>query len=115
MIKVVIIDNKTVIESIHENPTDDLRIAWAQEDADSVGYAAFREDGELLYVVDKGDIFELLVRSALNHLDLNGVETAYTVNEAMFSGLYLLGFRDNGRRLEINIKEFFKPCGGCNG
>ncbi|MGN1098255.1 MAG: hypothetical protein ACI4SS_05100 [Clostridia bacterium] len=113
MIKVVIIDDKRIIESIYENPDDDIRVAWAQEGPESRGYAVFRSCGELLYIVDKDNIFELLVRSALNHLDLTGVETAYTSNEAMFAGLYLLGFKKNGERLEVNIKEFFKPCGGC--
>ncbi len=114
MIKVVIIDNKAVIESVHENTDDDVRLAWAQEGLENRGYAAFRENGELLYAVDKDGIFELLVRAVLNHLDLSGVETAYSENEAMFPQLYLLGFKKNGGRLEINIKEFFsvKPCGG---
>ncbi len=113
MIKVVIIDNKAVIESVYENPSDDARVAWAQEGTESKGYAAFRENGELLFAVDRDNVFELLIRSALNHLDLNGVETAYSVNEAMFPALYLLGFKKNGERLEVNIKDFFKPCGGC--
>ena len=115
MIKVVIFDDKRIIESIHENPTDDIRIAWAQEGPEARGYAAFSESGELLYVVDKDSIFELLIRASLNHLDLNGMETAFCKNEAMFPGLYLLGFKENGDRLEVNIQEFFKPCGGCAG
>lgn len=110
MIKVVIISEKAVIESIHENPEPSLRIAWAQEGPESRGYAAFKEDGELLYAVDKDNIFELLVRAALNHLDLGGVETAFCRNKAMFPGLYMLGFRDNGDRVETNIGEFF-ACG----
>ncbi len=114
MIKVVIVDNKQVIESVHENPCDDERMAWAQEGPVSKGYGIFRESGELLYIVDKDNIFELIVRAVLNHLDLIGVETAYTENEAMFPGLYLLGFKKRDNRLEINIKDFFsvKPCGG---
>lgn len=115
MIKVVIFDNKQVIGSIHENPTDDIRIAWAQEGPEAKGYAVFSESGELLYVVDRDNIFELLIRAALNHLDLNGVETAFCENKAMFPGLYLLGFKENRDKLEVNIKEFFKPCGGCGG
>ncbi len=114
MIKVTIIKDRRVIESIYENPGEDIRTAWAQEGPVSPGYAIFKTDGELLYAVDRDNIFELLVRAALNNLDINGVETAYTENEAMFPGLYLLGFKKNGSRLEINIKEFFsvKPCGG---
>lgn len=113
MIKATIISDKRIIESIHENPADEVRIAWAQEGLNNLGYGAFNEDGELLYVVDKDNIFELLVRASLNHMDLNGVETAYCKNSAMFPGLYLLGFKKNGEQLEVNIKEFFKPCGGC--
>ena len=112
MIKVVIFSEKVVIESIHPNPEPDLRIAWAQEGPESRGYAAFKEDGELLYAVDKDNIFELLVRAALNHLDLGGVETAFCKNPAMFPGLYLLGFKDNGDRVETNIREFFSR--GCH-
>ena len=113
MIKVVIFDDKQVIGSIHENPTDDTRIAWAQEGPEAKGYAAFTEEGELLYVVDRDNIFELLIRASLNHRDLNGGETAFCKNKAMFPGLYLLGFKDGEDKLEVNIKEFFKPCGGC--
>lgn len=113
MIKVIIISEKLIIESVHENPDDDLRLAWAQEGPESRGYAAFKETGELLYAVDKDNVFELLVRAALNHLDLGGVETAFCKNEAMFPALYLLGFKKNDDRLEINIREFLRPCGGC--
>lgn len=114
MIKVVIFDNKQVIASIHPNPDDGVRIAWAQEGPDCKGWCAFRETGELLYVVDRDNVFELLVRAALNHLDLGGVETAFCKNGAMFPGLYLLGFVDaEDGGLTVNIKEFFKPCGGC--
>ena len=112
MIKVMIISDKQVIESVHENPADNLRIAWAQEGPQSRGYAAFTEEGELLYAVDKDNIFELLVRAALNHLDLAGVEKAFCKNESMFSGLYLLGFKSGERGLEINIKDFFAA--GCH-
>ena len=112
MIKVVIISEKAVIESIHENPGPDLRIAWAQEGPESRGYAAFKENGELLYVVDKDNIFELLIRAELNHLRLIGVETAYCCNEAMFPGLYMLGFKDNGGKVETNVEAFFAR--GCH-
>lgn len=116
MIKVVIFDNKRVIESIHPQPEEDLRIAWAQEGPDCKGWCAFRETGELLYVVDKDSVFELLVRAALNHLDLGGVERGFCKNEAMFPGLYLLGFKEaEDGVLSVNIKEFFKPCGSCEG
>ncbi len=114
MIKVVIFDNKRVIESVYPNPGDDVRIAWAQEGPDCKGWCAFTEGGELLLAVDKDDVFELLIRAALNHLDLVGVETGVCKNKAMFPGLYTLGFRDApGGGLTVNIKEFFKPCGGC--
>ncbi len=114
MIKVVIVDNKAVIESVYENPSGSTRLAWAQEGPESRGYAVFDESGELLSVIDKDGIFELLIRAVLNHLDLKGVETAYTFNGTLFPQLYLLGFKKMDERLEINIKEFFsvKPCGG---
>ncbi len=114
MIKVVIADNRAVIESVYESARESTRLAWAQEGLESRGYAVFDESGELRLVNDKDGIFELLIRAVLNHLDLKGVETAYTYNEAMFPPLYLLGFKKKGERLEINIKEFFsvKPCGG---
>ncbi len=112
MIKVMIISDKRVIESVCENPSDSLRLAWAQEGPQSRGYAAFTEEGELLYAVDKDNIFELLVRAALNHLDLGGVEKAFCKNEAMFPGLYLLGFKPGENGLEINIKDFFAT--GCH-
>ena len=116
MIKVVIFDNKQVISSIHLNPEDDIRVAWAQEGPDCKGWCAFRETGELLYVVDRDDVFELLIRAALNHLDLNGVERGFCTNEVMFPGLYMLGFKDAaGGGLEVDIKEFFKPGGCCGG
>ena len=41
MIKVMIISDKRVIESVCENPSDSLRLAWAQEGPQSRGYAAF--------------------------------------------------------------------------
>ena len=113
MIKVVIFDNKQVIASIHPDPDEDMRVAWAQEGPDCKGWCAFKETGELLYVVDRDDVFELLIRAALNHLDLNGVETGFCKNETMFPALYLLGFKDGENGLAVNIKEFFKPCGGC--
>ena len=113
MIKVVIFDNKQVIASIHPDPDEDMRVAWAQEGPDCKGWCVFKETGELLYVVDKDDVFELLIRSALNHLDINGVGRSFCKNEAMYPGLYLLGFKDANDGLEADIKEFFKPCGGC--
>ncbi len=114
MIKVTVIDDKRIIESVCDAPTGDTRLAWAQEGLNNLGYMIFTAGGELMYAVDKDNIFELLVRAALNHLDLKGVENAYSKNSAMFPGLYLLGFKKNEDRLQINIKEFFsvKPCCG---
>lgn len=115
MIKVTIISDKRVVESVYPNPSSDIRIAWAQEEAFSPGYCVFSESGELIKVKDDDNVFELLIRASLNHLDLNAVETAFSTNEEMLKGLLLLGFKNNSGRAEVNIKSFFKPCGGCAG
>ena len=113
MIKVTIIDNEQIIDSIFKNPPQGARVAWAQENEKALGYMLFNISGELQRVIDNDAVFELLVRSSLNHLDLNGVETGYCTNPDMEKELLLLGFKKINNRLETNIKEFFKPCQGC--
>lgn len=113
MIKVTIIDNMQIIDSVFKNPTDGDRVAWAQENESILGYMLFNESGELKSVVDNDCVFELLVRSSLNHLDLNGVEQGFSYNADMEKELLLLGFKKENNRLWVNIKEFFKPCAGC--
>lgn len=111
MIKVTIIDNGQVVRSIMKKECENIRVAWAQEGERSLGYCAFSTDGELLSIRDKDEISELLLRAALNSLDLNGVKTAFCHNPELFPALFALGFRQSGGRLETDIPSFFeKKC-----
>lgn len=113
MIRVTITDSKDIISSVFDNAKDGSRMAIACENEKNTGYFLFHKDGELNDYIDNDNIFELLVRSALNHLDLNGVEEAYSESLKMEKQLLILGFKKDGERATVNIKEFFKPCCGC--
>ena len=110
MIRVNIIKDELIIKSVYDKVNDGILMAWAQENAVSPGYAIFSDTGELIEINDKDNVFELLIRASLNKLDLDGVEVAYSYKEEYFKELKKLGFKENGRRVEVVIKEFFKPC-----
>ena len=113
MIRVTITDSIDIINSVFENATVGSRMAIACENEKNTGYFLFHKDGELVDYIDNDNIFELLVRSALNHLDLNGVSEAYSESLKMEKQLLLLGFKKDGEKVAVIIKEFFKPCSGC--
>lgn len=113
MIRVTITDNIDIINSVFDNAQDDSRMAIACENEKNTGYFLFYKDGELKEFIDNDNIFELLVRAALNHLDLKGVEKAYSLNGEMQKKLLLLGFKKEEEKATVNIKEFFKPCSDC--
>ena len=110
MIRVNIIKNEMIIKSVYKNVQSDTLMAWAQENEKNPGYCIFNENGELIEIIDKDNVFELLIRASLNRLDLDGVEVAYSYKEEYFAELKKLGFKENGRRMEVVIKDFFKPC-----
>ena len=110
MIRVNIIKDELIIKSVYDNVNDSILMAWAQENEKSTGYAIFSDIGELIEINDKDNVFELLVRASLNRMDLDGVEKAYSEKTEYFDELKKLGFKENGRRVEVVIKEFFKPC-----
>ena len=110
MIKVNIFDNLTVIRSLVPDADENVRIAWAQEHEKNCGYCVFKTNGELLLTVDKDGCFELLIRAALNSLDLAGVKRAFSSNIEMKNELIKLGFKENNGCAEVDIKAFFKPC-----
>lgn len=113
MIRVNIIKDEIIIKSVYNNVDEGILMAWAQENEKSPGYAIFSDTGELIEISDKDNVFELLVRASLNRMDLDGVEVAYCYAEEYFDELKKLGFKENGRRVEVVIKDFFKPC--CSG
>ena len=110
MIRVNIIKDELIIKSVYDKVNDSILMAWAQENEKSPGYAIFSDIGELIVINDKDSVFELLVRASLNRMDLDGVEKAYSEKTEYFDELKKLGFKENGRRVEVVIKEFFKPC-----
>ncbi len=110
MIRVNIIKDEIIIKSVYNNVDEGILMAWAQENEKSPGYAIFSDTGELIEISDKDNVFELLVRASLNRMDLDGVEVAYSYKEEYFAELKKLGFKENGRRVEVVIKDFFKPC-----
>ncbi len=112
MIRVNIIKDELIIKSVYKDVKDGILMAWAQENAVNPGYAIFSDAGELIEINDKDNVFELLVRASLNRMDLDGVAVAFCYEEEYFDELKKLGFKENGRRVEVVIKEFFKPC--CN-
>ena len=113
MIRVTITDNIDIIKSVFDNARDNSRMAIACENEKNTGYFLFYKDGELKEFIDNDNIFELLVRAALNHLDLNGIEKAYSLNKEMQEKLLLLGFKKVEEKVAVNIGEFFKPCSEC--
>ena len=113
MIRVTIIDDKRIIGSVSDLNGNDVVMAWAQENEKSPGHSIFTNRGEILEVVDKDNIFELLIRATLNYLDLNKVEKGYCKKEELFPELVRLGFKVNDGVCEVDIKTFFKPCCSC--
>lgn len=111
MIRVTIIDDKRIIGSVFEY-ADDMLMAWAQENEKNSGYCIFKKTGEIVAVIDKDDVFELLIRATLNYLDLTGIAVGYSQNEELFSDLKKLGFTQKETSCDVDIKAFFKPC--CN-
>lgn len=110
MIRVNIIEDERIVRSVVETAGKCPLIAWAQENEKSPGHCVFFLTGEIKDIIDKDDVFELLVRSTLNCLDLRGIKTAFCGNEALFDGLKRLGFKESARGMEVDIKSFFKPC-----
>ncbi len=111
MIRVTIIDDKRIIESVF-SPAEDMLMAWAQENEKNAGYCIFKKTGEIVAVKDNDNVFELLIRATLNYLDLNGVGIGFSKNEMLFNDLKKLGFSQKETSCEVDIKTFFKPC--CN-
>ena len=110
MIRVNIIEDERIVRSVVDAQEECPLIAWAQENEKSPGHCVFMLTGEIKDIVDKDDVFELLVRSTLNCLDLRGVKVAFCSNKALFDGLKRLGFKECSRGMEVDIKSFFKPC-----
>ncbi len=110
MIRVNIIKDELIIKSVYNDVKDGILMAWAQENEKSPGFCIFSESGELLEITDRDNVFELLVRASLNRMDLDGVTVAYCYDTKLFPELKKLGFKENGKRAEVVIKEFFKPC-----
>ena len=113
MIRVTIVDDARIIKSVSEIEGEGILMAWAQENEKSPGHSIFSKQGEILDIVDKDNIFELLVRATLNFLDLQKIEKGYSKNEALFPELVKLGFREKDGVCEVDITTFFKPCCGC--
>ncbi len=111
MIRVTVIDDKRIIESVF-TPAEGMLMAWAQENEKNSGYCIFKKTGEIVAVIDKDNVFELLIRATLNYLDLNGVGIGFSENKELFAGLKKLGFMQKETSCEVDIKTFFKPC--CN-
>lgn len=110
MIRVNIVTDERVIRSITDISPDGLRLAWAQENEKALGYCAFTAAGEILLVSENTQYFELLIRAALNHLDLNGVKNAVCRDADLNKKLCALGFCEKGEIAEVSIADFFKPC-----
>ena len=113
MIKVNIIEDERVLKSIVKDVKETTLVAWAQAGAQSLGYCVFDISGEIISIEQKEDVFELLIRCALNCLDLRGVSTGFSYNKELFDGLLMLGFKKNEDVCSVDIKEFFKPCCHC--
>ena len=113
MIRVTIVDDSRIIKSVSEIEGEDILMAWAQENEKTPGHSIFSKQGEILDIVDKDNIFELLVRATLNFLDLQKIERGYSRNEALFPELVKLGFVVKDGVCEVDITTFFKPCCGC--
>ena len=113
MIRVTIIDDKRIIESVSDAKGDKVLMAWAQENENSPAHSIFTADGEILDVIDKDNIFELLIRATLNFLDLNKIERGYCRKQVLFPELKKLGFTEKDGFCEVDITTFFKPCCNC--
>ena len=112
MIRVTVVDDDRIIKSVSDIEKNDILMAWAQENEKSPGHSIFSKSGEVFTIIDRDDVFELLVRATLNYLDLNGVKRGYCKNKALFDGLKRLGFTEKDGVCEVDITTFFKPC--CN-
>jgi len=110
MIRVTIIDDERIIKSVSDISGDGVLMAWAQENEKSPGHCIFSREGEIFSIVDRDDVFELLVRATLNYLDLQGVKKGFCKNEAVLDGLKHLGFTEKDGVCEVDITTFFKPC-----
>lgn len=109
MIRVTIIDDSRIIKSVSDIEGN-IAMAWAQENEKSPGHCIFSREGEIFSIVDNDNVFELLVRATLNHLDLNGVKRGYCKSETLFPELKRLGFAEKDGICEVDITTFFKPC-----
>ncbi len=113
MIRVNIIDDIRIIQSITKNCDENALVAWAQENEKKSGFCVFDVNGEIKEVIDNDNVFELLIRATLNYLDLRGVKEGYSSNETLFKDLKKLGFIQENSRVKVDIPTFFKPCCNC--
>ncbi len=113
MIRVSIIEDERVLKSIVKDVKETTLVAWAQDRENALGYCVFDISGEIISISQKVDVFELLIRCALNCLDLRGVSIGFSHNKELFDELLMLGFRKNEDICSVDIKEFFKPCCHC--
>lgn len=110
MIRVTVIDDERIIQSVSDIKGEGVLMAWAQENEKSPGHCIFTDAGEIKTIKDNDNVFELLVRATLNYLDLNGVKKGFCLNDELFEGLKKLGFKETGNGYEVDITTFFKPC-----
>lgn len=110
MIRVTVIDDERILKSVSDIENDGILMAWAQENEKSPGHCIFSKEGEIFSIIDRDDVFELLVRATLNYLDLQGVKKGFCKNEALSGGLKRLGFTEKDGICEVDITTFFKPC-----
>lgn len=113
MIRVSIIEDERVLKSILKDVKETTLVAWAQHHEKALGYCVFDISGEIISISQKEDVFELLIRCALNCLDLRGVGTGFSHNKELFDELLMLGFKKTDDVCSVDIKEFFKPCCHC--
>lgn len=98
------------MRSVYPSADDSTRIAWAQENEKKCGYCVFSAYGEILEINDYDNVSELLVRSALNYLDLRNVERGICRAQRLVPFLLTLGFSEKDGAAEVSIADFFKPC-----
>ncbi len=113
MIRVNIVDDERIISSLMEIKNENTCLAWAQEGAQPRGWCAFTAGGELICADARDEYFELVIRAALNKLDLSGVKYAVCKNKTLADRLIPFGFQKCTGGVKIDIPAFFKPCGGC--